>query len=192
MTAKKINIKNLHLAEVIETPEGTITYSEPEHIPDIMEAGRNPQVASGQLYGDGKVSHSTSKKNAYDVTIDHNKVPSKWRRYMEGTKYTDGVESGTSGDEPNPIAVGWEVEKTGGESEFIWFLYGKATPIQEVVRQSEENINYSTDSLNLKFTEHDSLGRFYTFIDTEDENITTEMAENFFAKVQTTDIITAI
>ena len=192
MTAKKINIKKLHLAEITESPEGAITFGEPEHVSDVMEIGRNPQVASGQLYGDGKVSHSTSKKNAYEVTIEHNKLPSKWRRYMEGTNYTDGVESGTSGDEPKPFAAGWEVEKTEGQSELIWFLYGKATPIQETVRQSEENINYSTDSITITFTENDDLGRFYTFIDTEDENITPEMAENFFKKVQTADVISAI
>lgn len=191
MTAKKINIKNLHFAEIEESPEGVITFKKPEHIPDIMEAGRNPQVASGQLYGDGKVSHATSKKNAYDVTISHNKIPSKWRRYMEGTNYATGVESGTSGDEPKPFACGWEVEKTEGQSEYIWFLYGKATPIQETVRQSEENINYSTDSITITFTENDSLGRFYTFIDTEDETITPAMAADFFKKVQTGDVISA-
>jgi len=192
MTAKKINIKNLHLAEITESPEGVITYETPEHIPDMMEAGRNPQVASGQLYGDGKVSHNTSKKNAYEVTLAHNKIPSKWRRIMEGTTVVDGVESGASGDEPKPIAVGWEVEKTGGESELIWFLYGKANPFQETVRQSEENINYSTDNIAMTFTENDTLNRFYTLIDTEDADITPEMVENFFKKVQINDVIAAM
>lgn len=192
MTAKKINIKNLHLAEVTESPQGVITFGKPEHIPDIMEVTRNPQVASGELYGDGKVSHSTSKKNAYEVIIAHNKIPSKWRRYMEGTKVVNGVESSTSSDEPKPIACGWEVEKTGGKSELIWFLYGKATPIQESIRQSEENITYSTDSVTIQFTENDTLGRFYTFIDTEDTEITPEMVADFFKKVQINDTISAI
>lgn len=191
MTAKKINIKNLYLAEITESPEGVVTFGTPEHIPDMMEAGRNPQVASGQLYGDGKVSHSTSKKNAYEVTLAHNKLPSQWRRYMEGATVVDGVESGKSSDQPKPFACGWEVEKTDGQSELIWFLYGKATPIQETVKQSEENINYSTDSITITFTENDTLGRFYTFIDTEDEAITPEMVTNFFKKVQATDTISA-
>lgn len=186
----KINVQNVHLAEITESPEGTITFSVPEHVAGAMEIGRKPNTSSGQLYGDGKVSHTTSKKNSFEITINMNKVPSKWRRYMEGVTVVNGVESGTSKDEPKPFAIGWEVEKTGGKKELIWFLYCKANPIEETVRQSEENINYSTDSVTITAIEHDSLDRFYTFIDTEDTAITPEMVANFFKKVQIADAIT--
>ena len=110
---------------------------------------------------------------------------------MEGTTVVDGVESASTGDEPKPFAAGWEVEKTGRHSEMIWFLYGKANPIQETVRQSEENINYSTDSITMTFIEHDKLKRFYTFIDSEDTDITPAMVKDFFKKVQIGDVISA-
>ena len=187
----KINVEDLHLAEITESPEGNLTFGEPDHIVGAMEIGRNPQISSGQLYGDGKVQHSNSKKTAYQITVNQNKLPSKWRRYMEGVTVNNGVESGTSKDEPKPFAIGWSVGKTNGEKELIWFLYCKAEPIQETVRQSEDNINYSTDNITITALEHDSLERFYTFIDTEDEDITTEMAANFFKQVQTTDAISA-
>lgn len=186
----KINVKNVHMAEITETA-GVLTYGTPELIAGAMEISRNPTVASGQLYGDGKIAHTTNRKVGYEIVLGHNKIPSKWRRWMEGTVYTSGVESGTSEDEPKPLAIGWEVEKTGGESELIWFLYCKANPIEETVQQSEENINYSTDSVTITATEHDSVGRYYTFIDSEDENITEAMVGDFFKKVQTTDTIAA-
>ena len=178
------------MAEITETA-GVLTYGTPELIAGAMEISRNPTVASGQLYGDGKIAHTTNRKVGYEIVLGHNKIPSKWRRWMEGTVYTSGVESGTSEDEPKPLAIGWEVEKTGGESELIWFLYCKANPIEETVQQSEENINYSTDSVTITATEHDSVGRYYTFIDSEDENITEAMVGDFFKKVQTTDTIAA-
>lgn len=190
MSEKKINVTNVHLAEITESGT-TLTFGAPEHIAGAMEISRIPQVSSGQLYGDGKIANETSRINSYQITLNINKIPSKWRRYMEGRTVTSGVESGTSKDEPKPFAMGWEVEKTNGKKELIWFLYGKATPIQETVRQSEENINYSTDTVTITFIEHDSLKRFYTFIDTEDTEITQEMASNFFKKVQTTDTISA-
>ena len=188
----KINVQNVHLAEITESPEGALTFSTPEHVAGAMEIGRKPNTSSGQLYGDGKVSHTTSKKNSYEITISMNKMPFKWRRYIEGVKVVNGVESGTSKDEPKPFALGWEVEKTGGKKELIWFLYCKANPIEETVRQSEENINYSTDSVTITAIEHDSLDRFYTFIDTEDTAITPEMVTNFFKKVQIADTITGV
>mgnify|MGYP000864390252 FL=1 len=187
----KINVQNVHLAEITESPEGALSFGTPEHIPGAMEIGRTPQVSLGQLYGDGKIAHTTSRKNSYQITVSQNKLPTKWRRYMEGVKVNGGVESGTSKDEPNPFAMGWEVEKTGGKKELIWFLYCKAEPIQETVQQSEENINYSTDNITIIATEHDSLERYYTFIDSEDEEITPEMVENFFKQVQITDSISA-
>jgi len=187
----KINVKSVHLAEITESPEGTLTFGTPEHMPGAMEIGREPEVASGELRGDGKIAHTTSRKNAYKVTISQNKLSSKWRRYMEGVTVNSGVESGTSKDEPKPFAMGWEVEKTGGKKELIWFLYGKADPFKETVKQSEENINYSTDNITITFIEHDSLGRFYTFIDSEDADVTPEMVTDFFKKVQTTDAIAA-
>lgn len=186
----KINVKNVHMAEIEETESG-LQFGTPEWIAGAMEIGRVPQLASGKLYGDGKVSHTTSKKNAYSITLNHNKIPGKWRRYMEGVKTVNGVESGTTSDNPKPFAIGWEVEKTDNKKELIWFLYCKAEPIEQSVKQSEENMTYSTDTVKITATEHDDVKRFYTFIDTEDEEVTEEIAENFFKKVQTTDTISA-
>ena len=187
----KINVQNVHLAEITKSPEGEIAFGKPEHVAGAMQIGRNPQIASGQLYGDGKISHETSRKVRYELNVDLNKLPTKWRRYMEGVKVTTGVESGTSKDEPNPFAIGWEVEKTGDQKELVWFVYCLANPIQETTRQSEDNINYSTDSITISALEDDSLGRFYTLIDSEDEEITPEMIANFFKKVQILDAIAA-
>ena len=191
MPQVKINVKNVHLAEITESPEGAITYGTPEHVVGAMEIGKTPQLATGQLYGDGKIQHNPSKKVRYQLTVGLNKLPTKWRRYMEGVKVVTGVESGTSSDEPKPFAIGWEVEKTGGEKELIWFLYGIAEPIQTTEQQSEDNINFSTDSITVSCLEDDSLGRYYTMIDTEDEEIAKEMADNFFKQVQITDVISA-
>ena len=186
----KINVQNVHLAEITEAA-GEITHGTPEHVAGAMEMGRTPQLSTGQLYGDGKITHKSAKKVAYQLTANLNKLPTKWRRYMEGVQVTAGVESGTSKDEPKPFAIGWEVEKTGGEKELIWFLYCVAEPVQQTVRQSEENLNYSTDSVTITALEDDSLGRYYTFIDSEDADITAQMVADFFTQVQTTDAISA-
>lgn len=191
MNEVKINVKNLHFAEINETPEGNLEFGAPELIAGAMEISKAPQLASSPLYGDGKIRKQTSRKVRYQLNLSINKLPTKWRRYMEGVTVKNGVESSTTKDEPRPLAAGWEVEKTNGEKEMIWFLYCVADPIQETARQSEENINYSTDSITISALEDDRLGRYYTFIDTEDEEVTSEMVENFFKKVQTTDTIVA-
>jgi len=52
MPEKKINVLNVHLAEITESPEGALTFGTPEHIAGAMEISRVPQVSTGQLYGD--------------------------------------------------------------------------------------------------------------------------------------------
>lgn len=189
MPEVKINVQNVHLAELSESPEKELTFGKPEHIAGAMEIGKVPQLSSGQLYGDGKISKQTSRKVRYQLTISLNKLPTKWRRYMEGVKVVDGVESGTSKDDPNPFAVGWEVEKTAGAKELIWFLYCLAEPIQDTTRQSEAEINYSTDTITISALEDDRLGRYYTMIDSEEATVTPAMVNNFFKQVQITDSI---
>lgn len=191
MTEVKINVKNVHLAEITETEAGVISFGTPEHVVGAMEIGRAPQLATGQLYGDGKIRYNDSRIVRHQLTLSLNKLPTKWRRYMEGVTVVNGVESGTSNDKPKPFAIGWEVEKTNSEKELIWFLYCLAEPLQTTERQSEENIVYSTDSVTISALEDDSLGRYYTMIDSEDETITAEMLSNFFKQVQITDAISA-
>lgn len=110
---------------------------------------------------------------------------------MEGTTLTDGgVEYATSKDIPNYFAIGWEVEKTGGFSEFVWFPFCQAQPVEQETQQTEDNINYSTDSITITALENDFIGRYYTFIDTEIEKNKDVTAKDFFSQVQVGDTIT--
>ena len=184
----KINVKNVHLAEVTEA-DGVLTFGTPDHIPGLEQVGRVPQVASAKKYGDGIVRFNVSKKTAYQINFQHNEIPTKWKSYLEGTTLTNGVESGATTDIPKPFAMGWEVEKAGGKSEFIWFLYGVAEPVTVEARQSEDNINFTSDAVQATFMEHISLKRFYTLVDTSLAENAIIKAEDFFSKVQTTDTI---
>lgn len=184
----KINVRNFHMAKVTEK-DGVLAFDTPEHIPGVEQVGRVPMISSGKKYGDGIVRFSVSKKNSYEITIAHNQIPTEWKSYLEGTTIASGVESASSEDVPGMVAIGWEVEKTGGKKEFIWFLYGTAEPITVDVQQSEDNVNFTSDSLKITCMEHTSLKRFYTLVDTELEANAAITAETFFSKVQTTDTI---
>lgn len=185
----KINIKNFHFAKVAEK-EGVLVYEKPVHIPGLEEITRTPQVATGKKYGDGIIRYSISKKTGYTVELNHNVIPAEIKSYMEGTTISEsGVEHGSSTDKPRPFAAGWEVEKADGESEYIWFLFGFAEPISVSTKQSEDNVNFSSDTLKITFLEHESLKRFYTFVDKSLAINASVTAADFFSKVQTKDAI---
>lgn len=193
MSEVRINITNLHFAKIEENEEGAITYGTPERIIGAEQATTKPKISSGELYGDGVIRFKVSKKAAYEIDLNLNNIPADWRIYIEGTHVSEsGVESATSKDSPNPLAVGWEVEKTNGKSEFIWFLFCLGEPIEQTTQQSEENTNFSRDTLKIVALEHESINRFYTFVDTANEKAKDITATQFFKKVQTTDTVATV
>lgn len=188
---KTLNVKNLHFAEVTENADGTLTFGTPDLILGLEEVTRTPQVARGTQYGDGILREEEIKKTAYNMSVKHNDIPQKWRRWMEGTKYVNGVGSGTSEDKPKPFAMGYENAKCRGRRQMVWFPYCKASPIESTESQNTENINISSDTITITAFEHDSIKRYYTDIDSSDEAVTPAIVDNFFTQVQVKDIIEA-
>ena len=78
-SAVRINITNLHLAEIEEAEDGSITFKTPERIIGAEQVSRVPSVSSGRLYGDGVVRHNVNKKTAYEIVLNANNIPAKWR-----------------------------------------------------------------------------------------------------------------
>lgn len=190
-TEVRINVKNLYMAKATKQEDGKVVFDKPEHIIGMEKISRKTQMASGKLHGDGKIRKNSIKKSGYELSLSLNNLPSEWRNYLEGTTFTEGgVEYATSKDIPNYFAIGWEVEKTGGFSEFVWFPFCQAQPVEQETQQTEDNINYSTDSITITALENDFIGRYYTFIDTEVEKNKGITAKDFFSQVQVGDTIT--
>lgn len=186
----RINCKNFHIARAHKSEEGILIFDRPEHLVGVEKVTKNPTVAGAKLYGDGIVRIMSNKKTAYQLTIDHNGIDESVKSYMEGTKITEsGLEYGTSKDEPGIFACGWEVEKTGGFKQFIWWPYCIVEPIDEETQQTEDNVNFSTDSLKIIAMEHPKIGRYYVKFDTEAHPDTEVTAEQWFSKVQIGDSV---
>lgn len=185
---KTINIKNLYLAEITEG-NNDLTFGKPEAIPGLRKATRKPSIAKGVQYGDGKLEDVITCKTSYEIAMDHNNIPQKWRAWFEGLTINKGVESGKSTDQGKPFAMGWEIEKVKGVREMIWFIYCKANPIEDTDEQREDNIKISHDTVSITAFEHSSAGRYYTKINSQNTDVTEEMLKNFFTQVQVTDTI---
>lgn len=186
----RVNVKNFHIARASVSEDGTLVYETPEHLVGVESVGRKVNVAEGKLYGDGVARKKHSKKTDYELSVTHNGIAAEVRSYMEGTTLTEsGLEYGSSDDVPGIFATGWEVEKTGGYSDFIWWPYCQASPIEESTAQTEDNVNYSNDSIAVSAMQHPSLNRFFTRCDTEIPKNREVTAEQWFSKVQIEDSV---
>lgn len=147
----RLNIKNCHIAECTADDGTTLTYGTIKAIPGMMSIALKPKLSEGELYGDGEIVASDSKLTSIEVDIDMTKIPLDIRGLLSGATVSEGVLEEKSTDVAPYIALGFEIENDDGKSEFVWLLKGKASPLEDSVKQKEGSISYSTHTMKLKF-----------------------------------------
>lgn len=178
--AYRINIANPVYAVVTsDTAEGT-TYGEVKPFGEAQQIQITPSVATGQLYGNGAIVDSSALLTGLTIQFQTTKVPIETRADIYNQTVTDGVLQEKAGVTANYIALGYEVPQSNGTSEYVWLLKGRPQPLGSNVQQSEQNINYSTDTINIDFVKRasDDMLRFYA--DAANADFTKEQADAWF------------
>ena len=146
----RINVKNVHYAKNTTDESGVVTREKPKSIAGAMKVSTNPKLATGQLYGDGALSEDVSKLTGCDISVELNRIPTEIQNEIFGKiKDENGIVRDSVENESIEFSFGWEVEVSGGNSEFIWFTRCKAQPIQNEVEQGTDSINFSTDTITI-------------------------------------------
>lgn len=178
--SNRINITNpVYTVITSDTPEGT-TYGEVKSMGEAMQIQLTPSIAEGKLHGNGVEQENIAKLTGIAVSFDLNKLYIETRAEILGNQYENGVLIEKAGDEAPYIALGYEVEQTGGTKEQVWLLKGSARPLNSTVQQQNENINFSTDTVSINFIPRTSDGQLRFFGDTANADYTEEQAKNFF------------
>ena len=154
----RINIKNPVYCEVISDTEEKTTYGPVASLGEAQEIQVTSSMASGTLHGNGAVVDSTSLMTGLAVS-------------MKLTKLNVEVVADI---------YRYEVQQTDGKSEYVWLLKGKPKPTNSTVQQSETNINYSTDTIEIDFVKRisDDMLRYYA--DASNPEFTKEQADAWF------------
>jgi phi13 family phage major tail protein len=141
-----------------------------------MQVQLTPSYASGTLYGGGVKTEDMSKITGVALKADVNKVPIEVRAEIYGHEYTAGELITHKDDQPKEIAIGYEMESTGDNQEFVWLFKGKAKPFAKTVQQTTDNINFSTDSIEIGFIPREHDGELKRDADTANPEFTSAVA----------------
>ena len=179
--SNRINVKNLVYAKLTSDASGGTEYGEVQPISPAMQVQLTPSLSSGTLFGDGVQQENLAKINGIAMAMDVNKIPIEVQADMLGHKYENGIMVVAAGDEAPYIAVGYIVDGTNGCKELIWLLKGRAQPFNSSVQQTTENINFSTDSININFIPRDFDGALKYFADTANADLTEAQVKKWFA-----------
>lgn len=180
--AYRINVKYpVYAILTADTSEGA-NYGEVKSLGEAQTIGVTASVASGSLYGDGAKVDSSSKLTGLTVSLDLTKVPIEAQQEIYNNEVVDGVVIDKSTDQPNQIAVGYMVEQTNGANEYVWLLKGTPRPMNSSVQQSEDNLNYSTDTMEVDFVRRVFDNAFRYRADSANPDFTEEQASKWFAQ----------
>ena len=92
---------------------------------------------------------------------------------MGSTLTADGILDVATTDKPPKVAIYAEMEHDDGGYEAVWLLVGRAEPANIGGQQKEQQINYSTDTININFIRREKDKKLLRLADTDDANFTT-------------------
>ena len=147
----KINVKKPVYCKLTSDTLSGVSYGAVTSLGEAMQFQVTAVSSSGQLYGNGAIVDSSSKLVGLTVVFDATKLPIEVVADIYNQTYTNGVLQEKAGEQANYIALGYEVEQTTGDSEYVWLLKGRPQPLNENTQQSEANITYSTDQMTIDF-----------------------------------------
>ena len=176
----RINITNPVYALLTSDTKEKVEYGEVKPLGEAMQIQLTPSVATGKLYGNGVPKEDISKLKGIAMAFDATKISIEDRSVIQGHKFENGVMVEKAGDEAPYIAFGYEVEGTNKKNEYVWLLKGRAAPMNETHKQSEDNITFSTDTVNINFIPREKDKEIRYFADSANAAFTDAQAEAWF------------
>lgn len=189
--ANRFNVKKIVYAVISKDDSTGYTHGPIKPFGAPMQVQYTPSYASGPLYGGGVKTEDISKLTGGVLKIDVNKIPIEVRAEILGHTYSEGVLKENKDDQAKDIAIGYELEETGGHRELVWFLKCKAKPFGNNVQQSADNINYSTDSIDIGVMAREFDGNFKNSGDTANGDFTAEKASVFLSTIPGGELVEA-
>lgn len=177
----KINITHPVYCILTQDDSEGVAYGDVKTFGEAMEISITPSVSSGELYGNGAKVDSYSKLTGLTVSFKNTKVPIEVRQEIYNLQVSDGVVQESAANQATKyIAFGYETEQTNGKSEYTWLLKGRPKPINTDLKQSEQNITYSTDTIEIDFVKrvYDDMLRY--FADLSNPDFTQGQADHWF------------
>jgi phi13 family phage major tail protein len=181
--ANRFNIKRIVYSVISKDDASAFNYGTIKKFADPMQVQYTPTLATGIQYGGGVKTEDMSKMTGGVLQVDVNKIPIEVRAEILGHTYAAGVLTEKPSDQPKDIAIGYELDETGDNTELVWLYKCKAKPFASSTQQTTENINFSQDTLNIGVMPRVFDGAIRAFGDTANADFTPEMATAFLATI---------
>ena len=178
----RINVRNFKRASVTADTDSSYTLGNIVAIPTLRSVDISFKSASGELYGDGELVSNRTKMTGASLSIGIDKLTlADKAAFLGSTETAKGTLPIKTTDTPGKVAVYFEIEHDDGGYEAVWLLVGTAQPLNISAQQTESNINYSTETLNIDFVRREKDKAVIVIADTDDASFTSANQTAFLA-----------
>ena len=181
--ANRFNVKRIVYAVISKDDKTAFTHGTIKDFAVPMQVQLTPTLATGQYYGGGAKTEDESRITGYELQLEVNKIFPEVRAEIFGHTYENGRVIVKTSDQPKDIAIGYEVDETGGHRELVWFYKGKARPFAQTVQQTTNSINYSSDTVTIGCMPREHDEKIMEFGDTANSDFSEEDAEAFLDEI---------
>jgi phi13 family phage major tail protein len=188
--ANIFNVKRIVYAKILKDDTTAFNHGPIKNFGAPMQVALTPSYATGVLYGGGVKTEDMSKITGAALKADVNKVPIEVRADIYGHEYSGGELIVHKDDQAPEIAIGYEMEATGNNQEFVWLFKGRAKPFAKTVQQTTDNMNFSTDSIEIGFVPREHDGELKRDADTANPDFTSEKAATYLDTIPGGTLVT--
>jgi phi13 family phage major tail protein len=188
--ANRFNVKRIVYSVISKDDSTAYNYGPITKFADPMQIQYTPALATGELYGAGVKTEDMARMTGGALQVDANKVPIEVRAEVLGHTYTAGVITEKPTDQPKDIAIGYELDESGDNTEVVWLYKCKARPFAQNVQQVTNNINFAQDTINFGVVPREFDGAIRAFGDTANADFTKEAAAAFLGTIPGGTLVT--
>lgn len=184
-----IGLDMFHYAILTEDDRTNLLYEEPVHVPNIVEAGFNPNASNETFFADNGPAASFSQIGAAEIAINIGDLPPKDYAKIMGIPHTKGQIRYSTEANPPDVAVGYRRKKTNGEYRFLWFYKGKFSLPEENGQTQTDSVEFQTQELTFSALARMHDGEVFTRVDSDDEELPegitkSTLTQEFFEDVE--------
>jgi phi13 family phage major tail protein len=176
-----IGVKGFRYAELLTDPAGgTPTYGTVYPIPALKAAVYTTNASLSRAYGDDGLQAAAETVGAQTLAIDLLEIPQDDKNRLLGLDYAAGILQSKATNLSPYVAVGFEVTRDDGSSDYVWFPKVKFQKPGQDAQTKAETITYQSEMLEGAVVNLTANNVYRVMARTNDPNVSATTITNWF------------
>lgn len=177
-----IGLKNVHVVKLTNDDSTGVTYDTPvRKIAMAVQADVKPTMNTATFYSDDVLTETVNQLGDISVDLEIGHLSTADQAYLLGsTVNTDGVLESSTNDQAPYVALGFEAQKSNGETRYVWFYKGKFSLPETSNKSKTDSPEFQTEKISAVFSPRINDGKWKGQVDSDDTSVGTTVISGWY------------